>query len=316
MPVIDLKGLEGSERRRTMAQLKDAAENWGFFQIVNHGLSLELIEKLKRLTHEYHDKHLNPKFEQSDLVKKVAEAASDPEAREELLHKADWETVFFVQHLPTSNTQQIDPPLSDEFQSVITEYEVKAAGLAERLLNLFCENLGLEEGYIKEAFSGANGPFMGTKFARYPSCPRSDAVKGLRTHTDAGGIILVVQDDIPGLQFLKDGEWVDVLPVPDSIFVNTGDQLEVISNGRIKSISHRVVARADGGRLSIASFYNPASDAVIGPAPTLTYPVSYAFGDYMKIYAGTKFSEKQPRFEVLKGHAAPAPLVEPNGLVY
>lgn len=59
--------------------------------------------------------------------------------------------------------------------------------------------------------------------------------------------------------------------------------------------------------MSIASFYNPASDAVIFPAPCLVekdqqkqiYP-EFVFDDYMKLYAGLKFQPKEPRFEAMK----------------
>lgn len=113
------------------------------------------------------------------------------------------------------------------------EFAVELEKLAERLLDLLCENLGLEKGYLKKAFCGSNGPTFGTKVSSYPPCPRPDLIKGLRAHTDAGGIILLFQDDrVSGLQLLKDGEWVDVPPTPYSIVVNLGDQLEVITNGR------------------------------------------------------------------------------------
>lgn len=74
---------------------------------------------------------------------------------------------------------------------------------------------------------------------------------------------------------------------------------------------HRVIAQTDGtGRMSIASFYNPGSDAVIYPAPALVekesdieksqvYP-KFVFEDYMKLYTGLKFQAKEPRFEAMK----------------
>ena len=101
--------------------------------------------------------------------------------------------------------------------------------LSEQLLDLLCENLGLEKGYLKKAFHGSNGPTFGTKVSNYPPCPTPNLIKGLRAHTDAGGIVLLFQDDkVSGLQLLKDGEWVDVPPMKHSIVVNLGDQLEVI----------------------------------------------------------------------------------------
>ena len=81
--------------------------------------------------------------------------------------------------------------------------------------------------------------------------------------------------------------------------------MQVITNGKYKSVLHRVVARSDGNRMSIASFYNPGGDAVIYPAPSLVqkeaeaYP-RFVFEDYMKLYVTQKFQAKQPRFEAMK----------------
>jgi aminocyclopropanecarboxylate oxidase len=155
----------------------------------------------------------------------------------------------------------------------------------------------------------------------YPPCPRPDLVDGLRAHTDAGGLILLFQDDqMSGLQLLKDGAWVDVPPMRHAVVVNIGDQLEVITNGRYKSVMHRVVTRSDGNRMSIASFYNPGADADIFPATKLlgdgvaeekegeegvaVYP-RFVFGDYMNLYVRHKFEAKEPRFEAMKSDATP-----------
>lgn len=85
--------------------------------------------------------------------------------------------------------------------------------------------------------------------------------------------------------------------------------MQVITNGRYKSVMHRVVAPTDGNRMSIASFYNPGNDAIIHPAPALlkeseevnkvNYP-KFMFDDYMKLYIGQKFQAKEPRFEAMK----------------
>jgi len=222
----------------------------------------------------------------------------------------DWESTFFLRHLPESNIHDI-PDLNDECRKVMKEFALKLEKLAERLLDLLCENLGVEKGYLKKAFQGSKGPNFGTKVSNYPPCPWPELFKGLRAHTDAGGIILLFQDDkVSGLQLLKDGQWIHVPPMRHSIVVNLGDQIEVINNGRYKSVMHRVVAPTDGNRMSIASFYNPGNDAVIYPAPALlkesekeskvVYP-KFVFDDYMKLYIGKKFQAKEPRFEAMKG---------------
>lgn len=176
------------------------------------------------------------------------------------------------------------------------------------------KNLGLPKGYIRRAFNGGDeyNAFFGTKVSHYPPCPHPELVNGLRAHTDAGGVILLYQDDkVGGLQMLKDGEWIDVQPLPNTIVINTGDQIEVLTNGKYKSAWHRVNATPNGNRRSIASFYNPSMKATIAPAKELVdkanpeqeqltnYP-KFVFEDYMSVYAEQKFLPKEPRFQAVK----------------
>ncbi|KAL9270185.1 1-aminocyclopropane-1-carboxylate oxidase-like protein [Drosera capensis] len=300
-PVIDLGKLDGEGRSFTMELIKDACENWGFFELVNHGISYELMDTVERMTKEHYKKCMEEKFKEMVATKGLENAKSE-------INDVDWESTFFLRHLPVSNITEI-PDLDDSYRDVMSYFAKEIENLAEQMLDLFCENLGLEKGYLKRVFYGANGPTFGTKVSNYPPCPKPELIKGLRAHTDAGGIILLFQDDkVSGLQLLKDGEWIDVPPMKHSIVINLGDQLEVITNGKYKSIEHRVIAQPDGNRMSIASFYNPGSDAVIYPAPELlekekekntTYP-KFVFEDYMKLYAGLKFQAKEPRFEAMK----------------
>ncbi|RZC46211.1 hypothetical protein C5167_039158 [Papaver somniferum] len=302
-PVIDMEKLNGEERANTMNIIQDACENWGFFELVNHGIPHEMMDKVEKLTKEHYKKSMEQRFKELVASKALEGVQSE-------ITDMDWESTFFLRHLPTSNMSEI-PDLEDSYRKIMKEFVLGLEKLAEEVLDLFCENLGLEKGYLKKALCGSNGPTFGTKVSNYPPCPKPDLIKGLRAHTDAGGLILLFQDDkVSGLQLLKDGEWVDVPPMRHSIVINLGDQLEVITNGKYKSVMHRVIAQTDGARMSIASFYNPGSDAVIYPAPTLTqtetegeknqvYP-KFVFEDYMKLYAGVKFQAKEPRFEAMK----------------
>ncbi|KAL5571194.1 hypothetical protein UlMin_020791 [Ulmus minor] len=301
-PVISLEKVNGEERKTILEQIKDACENWGFFELVNHGIPHELLDTVERMTKEHYRKCMEQRFK--ELV-----ASKGLDAVQAEVNDMDWESTFHLRHLPASNISEL-PDLDDEYRKVMKEFAQKLEKLAEELLDLLCENLGLEKGYLKKAFYGSKGPNFGTKVSNYPPCPKPDLIKGLRAHTDAGGIILLFQDDkVSGLQLLKDGQWIDVPPMRHSIVINLGDQLEVITNGKYKSVLHRVIAQTDGTRMSIASFYNPGSDAVIYPAPNLVekeaeeknqvYP-KFVFEDYMKLYTAVKFQAKEPRFKAMK----------------
>ncbi|PRQ46816.1 putative aminocyclopropanecarboxylate oxidase [Rosa chinensis] len=292
IPVIDFGEINGEERSKTMALLNQACEQWGFFQIENHGIDKKLMDKVKQLVNAHYEENLKESFYQSEIARSLEKDDTSDK---------DWETTFFVWHRPTSNIEAI-PNISEDLCKTMNEYIAQLINLAEKLSELMCENLGLEKDDIKDAFSGSKGPSVGTKVAKYPKCSQPERVRGLREHTDAGGIILLFQDDqVPGLEFFKDGKWVAIPPSKNNtIFVNTGDQLEVLSNGRYKSTLHRVLTDKNGSRLSIATFYNPAGDALISPAPKLLYPSSFRFQDYLKLYATTKFNDKGPRFESMK----------------
>ncbi|KAM7507784.1 hypothetical protein LguiA_018237 [Lonicera macranthoides] len=304
IPVIDFSMLNGDNRDKTMAQIANGCEEWGFFQLVNHGISEELLERVKRVCSKCYKHEREEGFMNSKLVKSLHELVEKKSG--EKLENVDWEDVFLL------SDDNEWPSKTLGFKETMAEYRAELKKLGEKVMEVMDENLGLQKGHIKRAFNGGgdNNAFFGTKVSHYPPCPHPEKVAGLRAHTDAGGVILLFQDDdVNGLQILKDGEWIDVQPLKNAIVINTGDQIEVLSNGRYKSVWHRILALRDGNRRSVASFYNPSFKATIAPAPELVikenkeaeqgYP-EFVFGDYMSVYAEQKFLPKEPRFQAVK----------------
>ncbi|KAL9243655.1 hypothetical protein vseg_017515 [Gypsophila vaccaria] len=317
VPVIDFSKLYGEARERaaTMAQIHNGCEEWGFFQLVNHGIPEELLERVKRVSTECYKFEREDGFKNSKPVKMLKDIIDNKS--EGKVEGVDWEDVFLL------SDDNEWPAITPGFKETMTEYREELKKLAEKMMEIMDENLGLPKGYIKKAFNKGDEPenkaFFGTKVSHYPPCPHPEQVTGLRAHTDAGGVILLFQDDkVGGLQMLKGEEWIDVQPLPNAIVINTGDQIEVLSNGKYKSAWHRVLASADGTRRSIASFYNPSYKATIAPAPQLIqeadkdeddlnvatatgvqYP-QFVFGDYMSVYQEQKFLPKEPRFNAVQ----------------
>ncbi|KAK4431846.1 1-aminocyclopropane-1-carboxylate oxidase 5 [Sesamum alatum] len=111
------------------------------------------------------------------------------------------------------------------------EYRVELKKLGHKVMEIMDENLGLPKGYIKNAFDVGvdNTTFFGTKVSHYPPCPNSEKINALRAHTDVGGVVLLFQDDeVKGLQMLKDGVWTDVQPLKNAIVINTGPTPQVL----------------------------------------------------------------------------------------
>ncbi|WJX18443.1 hypothetical protein P8452_08239 [Trifolium repens] len=69
-------------------------------------------------------------------------------------------------------------------------------------------------------------------------------------------------DDVSGLQVFKDGEWIAVEALPHAFVINVGYQLQIISNGKLKSSEHRAVTNSDHARTSAAFFVAPSDEIV------------------------------------------------------
>ena len=52
-PPIDLSKLDGPDRIQVVEEIAKAAQNLGFFQVVNHGVPVELLESLKDTAHKF-----------------------------------------------------------------------------------------------------------------------------------------------------------------------------------------------------------------------------------------------------------------------
>ncbi|KAM7528664.1 hypothetical protein LguiB_032074 [Lonicera macranthoides] len=66
-----------------------------------------------------------------------------------------------------------------------------------------------------------------------------------------------------GLQIIKkDGEWVGVDPLPNAFVIVIANQLQVISNGKLRSAEHRGVTNLDSDRISIVNFFGPSKECL------------------------------------------------------
>ncbi|GKV04060.1 hypothetical protein SLEP1_g16274 [Rubroshorea leprosula] len=145
-----------------------------------------------------------------------------------------------------------NPP---SFRKVVAEYCARVRGVALRLLEAISESVGLKRDHIDKTLS-KHGQHMALNY--YPPCPQPELTYGLPGHTDPNLITILLQDNVPGLQVLINGKWVAVNPIPNTFIINIGNQMQVISNDRYKSVLHRAVANCEKERMSIPTFYCPS----------------------------------------------------------
>ncbi|WJX82140.1 Jasmonate-induced oxygenase 2 [Trifolium repens] len=286
IPVINLEHLSSEDqvlKEKVLKQVSEACREWGFFQVVNHGIDHELMQSAKEVWREFFDLPLEVKEELANSPSTYEGYGSRLGVKKGAI--LDWSDYFFLHYMPPCLRNQAKwPALPSSLRKVIAEYGEEVVKLGGRMLELMSINLGLKEDYLMNAFGGENelGACLRVNF--YPKCPQPDLTLGLSPHSDPGGMTILLPDDfVSGLQVRKGNEWITVKPVPNAFIINIGDQIQVLSNAIYKSVEHRVIVNPIKDRVSLAMFYNPKSDLLIQPAkelvteerPALYPPMTY-----------------------------------------
>ncbi|XP_024520064.1 probable 2-oxoglutarate-dependent dioxygenase At3g111800 [Selaginella moellendorffii] len=139
-----------------------------------------------------------------------------------------------------------------------SSYVSSVKHLSQTLMSALSEGLGLDSNCLAKSFGDSE---MILRSNYYPPCPNPDLALGMNGHTDSGGLTILFEDQVGGLQARKGDLWYDLKPIKNAFIVNIADQLEILSNGKYKSIEHRVLVQPDQTRLSIVAFCNPSRDA-------------------------------------------------------
>ncbi|XWS66646.1 hypothetical protein CRYUN_Cryun05aG0218400 [Craigia yunnanensis] len=220
IPVIDLSNVNSSGHHREIVnQIKEAAKSWGFFQVINHGVpisvleqTIEAIKALYEQPQETKSKYYNREESQGVMY------ASNND-----LYRA--EAACWLDSLKAwMGPKPLDP---EELPAIcgkeVVEWDLSATKVAETVMGLLSEGLGLEAGKFKElTFSGARVLVAHI----YPYCPQPDLTLGITSHTDPGVVTVLLQNQIQGLQVRHEDEWVNVEPVHGGLIINVGDFLQ------------------------------------------------------------------------------------------
>lgn len=99
--------------------------------------------------------------------------------------------------------------------------------VAAKLFESLSLGLGLESHVLKEAAGWEEIEYL-LKINYYPPCPRPDLTLGVVAHTDLSAITILVPNEVPGLQVLKDEHWIEAKNIPNALIIHIGDQIEVI----------------------------------------------------------------------------------------
>ncbi|MFM7707878.1 MAG: isopenicillin N synthase family dioxygenase [Gammaproteobacteria bacterium] len=144
-----------------------------------------------------------------------------------------------------------------------------------RLLTAIARVLGLAPDLFEDKVQVGNSVLRVIHYPPMPPQPTESVRAG--AHEDINVITLLLGAEEPGLQVLtRQGEWLAANPAPGSMVVNVGDMLQRLTNGVLRSTTHRVVNpasdRAQHARFSMPFFLHFNPDFPIAALPSCTGP--------------------------------------------
>ncbi|MFM9984038.1 MAG: isopenicillin N synthase family dioxygenase, partial [Flavobacteriales bacterium] len=274
IPSVDLANFikgNGEQKNQFVAELGRAYEDIGFVAVKNHLIDEYTVEALYREVKaffelpeatklKYEDKALAGQRGYTSFGREHAKGSNAGDLKE-FWHfgqevegndpiKSEYPNNIFTEELP-------------EFNTIGLKAYRDLENSGRYMLRAIAIYLGLDEMYFDDKIKNGNSILRPIHYPPITSEPKSAVRAG--QHEDINLITLLIGASADGLEVLnKQNEWVAVTALPDHIVVNVGDMLQRLTNGKLKSTTHRVVnpPREKWGlsRFSIPFFLHPRSE--------------------------------------------------------
>ncbi|XP_061374763.1 gibberellin 2-beta-dioxygenase 8-like [Gastrolobium bilobum] len=257
VPVIDLQCLDQDKNK-----FDEACKDWGLFRLVNHGVPLTLLKQLQDLAKELFSMSFESK-QDACTASPVAYFWGTPALTPSGTALTGDINLVEGFNVPLSQLSHFHSQLAtlESIRLLLMDYGTHLSRIASTLFEAMVKKLDLNMKPSNSYLSKNTGM---VRIYRYPHCCDTNVGWGMEAHTDSSVLSILNQDDeVSGLQVLKDDQWLTVKPISNTLIVNLGDMMQAISNDIYKSVSHRVKVDNHKERISICYFVFPDEDVVI-----------------------------------------------------
>jgi isopenicillin N synthase-like dioxygenase len=258
VPCIDLRltsASDGAIRTRTLDELIGGLRDTGFVRLVGHGVDDDLIDRVHGLFSRFFDLDLHRKLEsggvaggQRGYTPFGVEHARDAQV-------ADQKEFFHVgQELPACSPLRGEYP-ANVWPAAMPDLRRDALALyraLERTAGTLLRAIALASSLPSEVFASmiTEGNSI-LRAVHYPPLSSDADPRAMRAapHEDINLITLLCGATDSGLELrTRADRWIEVPSRPGEIVADVGDMLARLTNGRLPSTSHRVVARGASAR--------------------------------------------------------------------
>jgi isopenicillin N synthase-like dioxygenase len=287
LPVVDVAGLLSGDpdaERAVAEAIRAACVDKGFMYVTGHGIDAALRAEVFAQSAAF---FARPEAEKLAVDMKLSPCNRGYEAmRAQTLEAGtppDLKESFYAgRHLGPDHPAVIAgkfnhgpnqwPGGMPGFQAVMERYYDALEAFGAVMMRGVALSLDLPRDYF-DGFCTA--PQCGLRLIHYPPQPANALPdeKGCGAHTDWGGLTILMQDDVGGLQVWDETlGWVHAPPMPDAYVVNLGDMIARWTNDRYRSTLHRVVNATGKKRYSVPFFYSGNPDYEVACLPTCRAP--------------------------------------------
>ncbi len=299
IPTLDLREFAGDviARQRFVQTLGQALTELGFFAVVNHGVERDLIQQAYQVAEQFFTlpEAVKAPYEIPDLHGQRGFTAFGREHAKD--HPVpDLKEFWHVgRDLPEDHPQRsLYPPnvaIAEvpDFQPVMSQLYAQLEACATELLKACALFLGEPETLLADMIQDGDTIL---RIIHYPPIPPDTHPASLRSapHEDINLITLLCEATDDGLELLqRDGTWLPIPAHPGQIIVDSGDMLQRLTNGLLKSTTHRVTNPTGDTqrRFSMPFFVHARKEVNLSPLPSCVAQVGaprYApitAGDYL-----------------------------------
>ena len=264
IPELSFKEIERGDSF-SINLLSEALSDHGFFSITQHGLSKDLVDNCYRSSKAFFDLDYQVKNAYSSVGSKgargytpkgietaVGEKIAD---QKEFWHHGPLIDETYDKNIP-ANLNIVQVP---EFNKHFDELYDELHNIGSRVLSVIALSLGLDHNYFNSWVEKGNSLL---RSIHYPPVDIKSNPHRARAHEDINLITLLIGAEEGGLEVLsKDGSWIKVEPSSDAIVCNIGDMMQLVTDKRLKSTTHRVIQDEiveSKPRYSIPFFLHPS----------------------------------------------------------
>ncbi|XP_075675329.1 2-oxoglutarate-dependent dioxygenase 19-like [Castanea sativa] len=266
VPIIDISLLVSGtpeQQSQIIHQLSKACSDWGCFMVINHDVTESLTKAMIASFQEFFDlpEEEKKEYQGNHVMDPIRCGTGFNPSMDKANFWRDFLKCFAHPEFHTPNKPA-------GFSEIAREFSKRNREVIIILLKAISKSLGLEESYVEKAANFELGlQLLAANY--YPACPEPEKAIGLPAHYDHGLLTTLVNNGVSGLQVKHNEKWFNVNIPPNVLFVQVADHLEILSNGKYKSIAHRALVNNKATRMSIALAHGPALDTVMRPAPEL-----------------------------------------------